>query len=137
MSCSSDRRWASHLCAAADVHFSLALVPHLASLPGFVTAYTPYQPEISQGTLQSLFEFQSFMVDLTGMELANCSMYDGASSTAEAMLMAHRVKKADRVLVAATVNPNYLATVRTYLEPHGIAVDVVRMDGDGRVSMGD
>jgi glycine dehydrogenase subunit 1 len=137
MSRNSGPKKASLLGAGAYMHFIPAVVPHLASLPGFVTAYTPYQPEISQGTLQSLFEFQSFMVELTDMELANCSMYDGASSTAEAMLMAHRIKKADRVLVAATVNPNYLATVRTYLEPHGIAVDVVRMDGNGRVSMED
>ena len=137
MSQNSGPRKASLLGAGAYMHFIPAVVPHLASLPGFVTAYTPYQPEISQGTLQSLFEFQSFMVELTDMELANCSMYDGASSTAEAMLMAHRVKKADRVLAAATVSPAYLATVRTYLEPHGIAVDVVRMDGNGQLSMGD
>ncbi len=137
MSRNSGPRKASLLGAGAYMHFIPAVVPHLASLPGFVTAYTPYQPEISQGTLQSLFEFQSFMVELTDMELANCSMYDGASSTAEAMLMAHRIKKADRVLIAATVNPMYVDTVRTYLEPHGIAVDVVRMDDRGQVSMED
>jgi len=137
MSQNSRPRKASLLGAGAYMHFIPAVVPHLASLPGFVTAYTPYQPEISQGTLQSLFEFQSFMVELTDMELANCSMYDGASSTAEAMLMAHRVKKSDRVLAAATVSPAYLATVRTYLEPHGIAVDVVRMDDNGQLSMSD
>lgn len=137
MSRNSGPRKASLLGAGAYMHFIPAVVPHLASLPGFVTAYTPYQPEISQGTLQSLFEFQSFMVELTDMELANCSMYDGASSTAEAMLMAHRIKKADRVLIAATVNPRYVATVRTYLEPHGITVDVVRMDDRGQVSMED
>jgi glycine dehydrogenase subunit 1 len=137
MSRNSGPRKASLVGAGAYMHFIPAVVPHLASLPGFVTAYTPYQPEISQGTLQSLFEFQSFIVELTDMELANCSMYDGASSTAEAMLMAHRVNKADRVLVAATVNPNYLATVQTYLEPHGIAVDVVKMDDNGQVSTED
>jgi glycine dehydrogenase subunit 1 len=137
MSRNSGPRKASLLGAGAYMHFIPAVVPHLASLPGFVTAYTPYQPEISQGTLQSLFEFQSFMVELTDMELANCSMYDGASSTAEAMLMAHRIKKADRVLIAATVNPMYVDTVRTYLEPHGITVDVVRMDDRGQVSMED
>jgi glycine dehydrogenase subunit 1 len=137
LSRNSSPKKASLLGAGSYMHFIPAVVPHLSSLPGFLTAYTPYQPEISQGTLQSLFEFQSFMVELTDMELANCSMYDGASSTAEAMLMAHRVKKADRVLVAATVNPNYLATVRTYLEPHGIAVDVVKMDDRGQVSVED
>jgi glycine dehydrogenase subunit 1 len=137
MSRNSAPKKASLIGAGAYMHFIPAVVSHLASLPGFVTAYTPYQPEISQGTLQSLFEFQSFMVELTDMELANCSLYDGASSAAEAMLMAHRIKKAGRVLVAATVNPNYLATVRTYLEPHGIAVDVVAMDERGQVSLAD
>lgn len=137
MSRNSSSKKASLVGAGTYMHFIPAVVPHLASLPGFVTAYTPYQPEISQGTLQSLFEFQSFIVELTDMELANCSMYDGASATAEAMLMAHRIKKVDRVLVAATVNPAYAATVRTYLEPHGIAVDVVRMDDRGQVSMED
>lgn len=137
MSRNSAPKKASLIGAGAYMHFIPAVVPHLASLPGFLTAYTPYQPEISQGTLQSLFEFQSFMVELTDMELANCSMYDGASSAAEAMLMAHRIKKAGRVIVAATVNPNYLTTVKTYLEPHGIAVDVVAMDEHGQVSLGD
>jgi len=137
MSRNSGPMKASLLGAGAYMHFIPAVVPHLASLPGFVTAYTPYQPEISQGTLQSSFEYQSFMVELTDMELANCSMYDGASSTAEAMLMAHRVNKVDRVLVAATLNPGYLATVRTYLEPQGISVDVVKMDGSGQISMED
>jgi len=102
-----------------------------------VTAYTPYQPELSQGTLQSLFEYQSFIVELTDMELSNCSMYDGASSAAEAMLMAHRIKHAPRILVAASVNPAYLATVRTYVEPHGIAVETVATDESGQVSQTD
>jgi len=137
MSHDSSPKKASLLGAGAYMHFIPAVVPHLASLPGFLTAYTPYQPEISQGTLQSLFEFQSFMVELTDMELANCSMYDGASSAAEAMLMAHRIKKAGRVIVASTINPSYLATVRTYLEPHGIAVEVVPMDEHGQVSVKD
>lgn len=137
MSRNSDAKRASLLGAGAYMHFIPAVVPHLASLPGFVTAYTPYQPEISQGTLQSLFEYQSFVVELTDMELANCSMYDGASSTAEALLMAHRLKQVDRVLIAATVNPSYLATVRTYLRPHGIVADIMEMDANGQVSMKD
>jgi glycine dehydrogenase subunit 1 len=135
MSRNSSPKKASLLGAGAYMHFIPAIVPHLASLPGFVTAYTPYQPEISQGTLQSLFEYQSFIVELTDMELSNCSMYDGASSTAEALLMAHRLKGVDRVLVSSAVNPSYLETIRTYLRPHGIAVDIVDRDADGRVSM--
>lgn len=137
MSRDSSAKKASLLGAGAYMHFIPAVVPHLASLPGFVTAYTPYQPEISQGTLQSLFEYQSFVVELTDMELSNCSMYDGASSTAEALLMAHRLKSVDRVLVSSTVNPSYLETVRTYLRPHGIAVEMVNMDAEGQVSMED
>ena len=134
MSHNSSEKKASLLGAGSYMHFIPTVVPHLASLPGFLTAYTPYQPEVSQGTLQSLFEFQSFMVELTGMELSNCSMYDGASSAAEAVLMAHRVKKADRVLVAASVHPNYIATVRTYLEPRGVSVETVAMSDQGQVS---
>ena len=99
MSRNSPLKKASLIGAGAYMHFIPAVVPHLASLPGFLTAYTPYQPEISQGTLQSLFEFQSFMVELTDMELANCSMYDGASSAAEAMLMAHRIKFLSRPIL--------------------------------------
>jgi len=137
MSQNSSPKKASLIGAGAYMHFIPSVVPHLASLPGFLTAYTPYQPEISQGTLQSLFEFQSFMVELTDMELANCSMYDGASSAAEAMLMAHRIKKVGHVIVASTVNPSYLATIRTYLEPHGISVEVVPMDERGQVSAED
>jgi len=137
MSRNSGAKKASLLGAGAYMHFIPAVVPHLASLPGFVTAYTPYQPEISQGTLQGLFEFQSFVVELTDMELANCSMYDGASSTAEGLLMAHRVKQVDRVFVAASVNPSYLATVQTYLRPHGIVLETIERDENGQVSMKD
>lgn len=137
MSRNSGARKASLVGAGAYMHFIPAVVPHLASLPGFVTAYTPYQPEISQGTLQGLFEYQSFVVELTDMELANCSLYDGASSTAEALLMAHRLKRVDRVLVASTVNPSYLATIRTYLRPHGIVVELVDRDANGQVSLSD
>ncbi|MEN6387808.1 MAG: aminomethyl-transferring glycine dehydrogenase subunit GcvPA [Candidatus Cryosericum sp.] len=137
MSRNSAAKKASLLGAGAYMHFIPAVVPHLASLPGFVTAYTPYQPEISQGTLQGLFEFQSFIVELTDMELANCSMYDGASSTAEGLLMAHRVKQVDRVFVAASVNPSYLATVQTYLRPHGIVLETIERDENGQVSMKD
>lgn len=137
MSHNSSPKKASLIGAGAYMHFIPAVVSHLAALPGFVTAYTPYQSELSQGVLQSLFEFQSFMVELTDMELANCSMYDGASSAAEAMLMAHRIKKADRVLIASGIHPNYLATIRTYLEPHGIEVDQIAMNEKGQVSMAD
>ncbi|MEN6551048.1 MAG: aminomethyl-transferring glycine dehydrogenase subunit GcvPA [Candidatus Cryosericum sp.] len=137
MSRNSASKKASLMGGGAYMHFVPAVVPHLAGQPGFVTAYTPYQPELSQGTLQSLFEYQSFIVELTDMELSNCSMYDGASSTAEAMLMAHRIKHAPRILAADNVNPAYLATVRTYIEPHGIAIETVAKDESGQVSQAD
>ncbi len=137
MSHNSAPKKASLVGAGAYMHFIPAVVSHLASLPGFVTAYTPYQSELSQGVLQSLFEFQSFIVELTDMELANCSMYDGASSAAEAMLMAQRVKKVDRVLVASTIHPSYLTVIKTYLEPHGIEVEQIARDEQGQVAVAD
>jgi len=81
----------------------------------YLTAYTPYQPEIAQGTLQVIFEFQTFIAQLTGQEVANASLYDGATATAEAVLMALRVTKRNRVALAAPLHPHYLGTLQTYL----------------------
>jgi glycine dehydrogenase subunit 1 len=99
--------------AGAYKHHVPASVDHLIQRSEFLTSYTPYQPEISQGTLQVLFEFQTQVAALTGMEVANASMYDGSTATAEAILMAHRVAKRRKALVSGGLHPHYAATART------------------------
>jgi glycine dehydrogenase subunit 1 len=100
----------------------------------FYTAYTPYQAEVAQGTLQAIFEFQTIVSELFGMPIANASMYDGASATAEAVLMARRLTKRSRVLVSEGVHPEYLETIRTYVQglPGGSAqIEVVPLSKEG------
>ena len=96
-------------------HFIPAVVDHITGRSEFYTAYTPYQAEISQGTLTWMFEFQTAISELTGMDIANSSMYDSASATAEAVHMARRVEGGDKVLLAETLNPLYEKVIRTYL----------------------
>ncbi len=116
--------------AGAYDHYTPSVVPYIASRSEFSTSYTPYQAEISQGTLQYIFEYQTMMADLTGMDLSNASMYDGSTATAEAMMMCvAAAKKRNRVLISATVNPAVRAVVRTYAKFHG--VDLVEVPAAG------
>ena len=109
--------------AGAYKHHVPATVDHLIQRSEFLTAYTPYQPEISQGTLQVLFEFQTQVANLTGMEVANASMYDGSTATAEAILMAHRVTRRGKALLSGGLHPHYAETARTLsdMAEHDIA----------------
>lgn len=104
-------------------HYTPSIVSSITSRSEFLTAYTPYQPEISQGTLQYIFEYQSMMATLTGMDVSNASMYDGATATAEAMMMAvSHSRKRNKVAVAATLNTDVRRVVDTYARYHGIEV---------------
>ncbi|ODN31460.1 glycine dehydrogenase [Fervidobacterium thailandense] len=116
-------------------HYIPTVVKHLAANPNFVTAYTPYQAEVSQGTLQMLFEYQTMMCELTGMEVANSSMYDGASSFAESLLMATRITGKYKMLVARTINPEYRTVARTYTKPIGIKIEELGYTELGTVNL--
>ncbi len=104
----------SFLGAGVYQHYSPTIVDHLIQRSEFFTSYTPYQPEISQGTLQYIFEFQTLVCQLTGMEVANASMYDGSTAMAEAYLMAQRVTRRDKIVVAQSVHPEYRDVAETY-----------------------
>ena len=118
----------SFLGAGAYRHLVPAVVGEVIGRAEFATAYTPYQPEVSQGTLQSIYEFQSMVCELTGMEVASASHYDGATATAEAALMACRLTRRDRVLVSSAVAPQVRQVLRTYCSGPGIEVVEVAAD---------
>ena len=128
----------SFLGAGVYSHYSPTIVDHLIQRSEFFTSYTPYQPEISQGTLQYIFEFQTLVAQLTGMEVANASMYDGSTSMAEAFLMAQRVTRRDKVVIAETVHPEYLEVGKTYTQHGDLTIETVHFDKEtGRVLDGE
>ena len=106
-------------------HFIPACVGQVAQRFEFLTAYTPYQPEISQGTLQVMYEFQSMICNLTGMDISNASVYDGASACAEGILMASRITKRSKILVSDAINPEYNEVIKTYANAIGIELDFI------------
>lgn len=112
-------------------HYSPSTIAHLLSRSEFYTAYTPYQPEISQGTLQYIFEYQSMISELTGMEATNASMYDGATAAAEAMfMMVASAKKKNRVLLSSTLSERVISVVKTYAKFHGVDItEIPEKDG--------
>jgi len=121
--------------AGAYPHHVPPVVDQLLLRGEFFTAYTPYQPEVSQGTLQALFEWQTFVSLLTGLDVANASMYDGASATAEAALMAARVTDRRKIVVSAGVHPEYRRVLRTYLASTHDEIVTVPYGADGRTDL--
>ncbi len=118
--------------AGAYRHHVPATVDHLIQRSEFLTSYTPYQPEITQGTLQCLFEFQTQVANLTGMDVANASMYDGSTATAEAVLMAHRVTRRKKAVLSGGLHPQYGDVIRTLAHHGGSVVDTLEPDPEGR-----
>src|SRR5215467_12837740 len=127
--------FATFLGAGAYSHYRPVVIDALISRGEFFTAYTPYQPEIAQGTLQAIFEFQTMICELTGMEVANASMYDGSTALPEAAMMAVRVTDRDGVVVARSVHPEYREVLATYTRNQALPVTTVNFGSDGRVNL--
>ena len=127
--------YASFLGAGAYHHYRPVIIDSLVQRGEFLTSYTPYQAEITQGTLQAIFEFQTMICELTGMDIANASMYDGSTGAAEAAMMAIRVTGRDQVLVARTVHPEYREVMSTYAQHQGTSQAEVGYGKDGRLDL--
>jgi glycine dehydrogenase subunit 1 len=127
--------YASFLGAGVYRHYKPVIIDSLVLRGEFLTSYTPYQPEISQGTLQAMFEFQTMICELTGMEIANASMYDGSTGAAEAMMMAVRVTGRDKAVIARTVHPEYREVIATYAQHQEIPIAEVGYTANGRVDI--
>jgi len=127
--------YASFLGAGAYRHYRPVIIDSLVQRGEFLTSYTPYQAEITQGTLQAIFEFQTMISELTGMDIANASMYDGSTGAAEAAMMAVRITGRDGVIVARTVHPEYREVMHTYAQHQGHSASEVGYGEDGRVDL--
>lgn len=128
----------SFLGAGCWPHYVPALVKALANRAEFYTAYTPYQPEVSQGILQAIFEYQSIMAELLNLDVVNASMYDGATALAEAILMSIRITGKNAVIVPSTINPSYLRVIRTWLQPRSTRIVQVRFSSaNGQIDLED
>lgn len=126
----------SFLGGGAYSHYQPACIDQLLLRAEFLTAYTPYQPEVSQGTLQSIFEYQTHQCLLTGLDVANASLYDGSTALCEAVLLAERLAKGSKKLILAkSIHPHYLETVRTYLQNLGLEIVEVGWGADGRIDL--
>jgi glycine dehydrogenase subunit 1 len=129
-------RFPSFLGAGAYRHYRPVIIDSLVQRGEFLTSYTPYQAEITQGTLQAIFEFQTMIAELTGMDVANASMYDGSTGAAEAVMMAVRVTGRHKAVVASTVHPEYREVMATYAKHQGLPSTLVGYDREtGRVDM--
>jgi glycine dehydrogenase subunit 1 len=128
-------RTVSFLGAGVYDHFRPVIIDSLVSRSEFYTTYTPYQPEIAQGTLQAIFEFQTMICQLTGMEVANASMYDGSTAMAEAALMAYRITRRSKIIVAESVHPEYRAVLDTYMKNSGITVEYLPITTQGQTNL--
>jgi len=125
----------SFLGAGAYQHYIPAVVDYLSSRGEFVSPYTPYQPEVSQGTLQVIFEFQTLICQLTGMDIANASLYDGASGAAEAVLMANRLTRKKKILVASSLHPQYRQVIQTYTRNLGLSIEEIDFVNSGKIDI--
>jgi glycine dehydrogenase subunit 1 len=121
--------------AGAYNHYRPVSIDALISRGEWFTAYTPYQPEIAQGTLQAIFEFQSMICELTGMEVANASMYDGSTGAAEAVMMAIRITGRSEAILARSVHPEYREVIATYAKYQGLPLTEVAFTENGRVDL--
>lgn len=128
-------RFTSFLGAGSYRHFIPAIIPYLLSRGEFLTSYTPYQAEVSQGTLQALYEFQTFIAELTGMDIANSSLYDGATALVEAVIMANRINHKNVVAISSAVHPEYRETLRTYLGALGFDIYEIPIDENSGTSL--